>query len=145
MGWSGCVPTAVIAAWAQCGHCNKPFTRLASIPQEPCYYTVDLLSGLCCPQPQKVGEGLESPLKVEQSCILATPLWREDIRGEESVLTCDLVTVSTVPLEPAQVPEETASSKPLAALVQKKPALEEGVPSGDRWTGKTIDWGSPRL
>lgn len=74
-----------------------------------------------------------------------SPVKREDIRGEESVLTCDLVTVSTVPLEPAQVPEETASSKPLAALVQKKPALEEGAPSGDRWTGKTIDWGSPRL
>lgn len=40
------IPTAVVTAWARCGHCDEPLTQLGPIQQEPQYYTVDLLSRL---------------------------------------------------------------------------------------------------
>lgn len=54
-------PTMVVTAWARCGHCDELLTQLGTLPQEPQYYTVDLLSGLFSLQlrkSQKAGEGL---------------------------------------------------------------------------------------
>lgn len=48
---------------------------------------------------------------------------------EETVVTCDLATVSTAQQELDKVPEVLANSKSLVILVQMEPQSEEGAPS----------------
>lgn len=95
------ITTAVVSAWAWCGHCDDPLTWLASSQQEPQFYNMDLHSGLCRLQPRKSQEGRRGPgIIPKRRCrVCDSPAKREDIGKEESVMACslavDLETVST--------------------------------------------------
>lgn len=130
------IPMEEVTAWARCGHCGKLLTRLGPVQQEPQYYTLNLLTGLCVPQPwrtQMVGEGQGSLSRGGEVLRPSDPPAKiKNICGEEeAAANCGLATARASVQEPDDIPEEPASSKSLAVPVRKEPMLEGGVPPGD--------------
>lgn len=151
------IPTIGVTAWAWCGHCGEPLTRLEPVQQEPRYYNVNLLSGLCTLQPQeirKAGEGQRSPTRGGEVLGPSVPSVKiKDICVEEEAsATCGLarvlVTACASVQKPDDIPEEPARSRSLAVPLRKEPMLEGGMPPGELdevSEGRVMDWGSPRI
>lgn len=124
------IPTAEVTVWARCGHCGEPLTRLGLVQQEPQYYTMNLLTGLCVQHPWRtrmagVGQGsLPRGEEVLQPSIPSAKI--KDICGkEEAAAICGLARGLATACASVQgsddIPEEPASSKYLAVPVRKEP------------------------
>lgn len=109
------LPTMRVNAWAWCGHCGEPLTRLWPVQWESRYYNIHLLRGLCMLQPQdvrKAREGRGSPASDggEQPSGMSTSEFRDIWEKETAVETHGLVKgpgaagVSVRPL--VDIPEE---------------------------------------